>query len=147
MLRAVGKCDREEWVKLNTCKFCVGSHLHSCTGYDCREAVKKAEEYFDRMKEHEMEAEELKKSFEITFEIGHIPTRAWLNIFGLPTSNNWRKMHGGIMDRRCGKKKRCKCKKYRKEKPIAKKRGLKADFAIIDEMHEYKVKREEQDNG
>lgn len=33
-----------------------------------------------------------------------------------------------------------------KEKPIAKKRGLKADFAIIDEMHEYKVKREEQDN-
>lgn len=47
-MRTVGKCDREEWVKLNTCKFCVGSHLHSCTGYDCREAAKKAEEYFEK---------------------------------------------------------------------------------------------------
>lgn len=48
MSRVVVMCNREEWVKLNTCKFCVGSHLHSCTGYDCREAVKKAEEYFER---------------------------------------------------------------------------------------------------
>lgn len=46
-MRMVVKCSREEWVKLNTCKFCVGSHLHSCTGYDCREAAKKAEEYFE----------------------------------------------------------------------------------------------------
>lgn len=49
LLRAVVKRSREEWVKLYTCRFCVGSHLHSCTGYDCREAVKKAEECFDRM--------------------------------------------------------------------------------------------------
>lgn len=47
-MRAVVEFDREEWVKLNTCKFCVGSHLHSCTGYDCKEAVKKAEEYFEK---------------------------------------------------------------------------------------------------
>ena len=42
------KQDREEWVRMNTCKFCVGSRLHSCTGYDCRDALKDAEEYFDR---------------------------------------------------------------------------------------------------
>lgn len=51
-------------------------------------------------------------------EIGHfegeikfktkITTRGWLAILGMPTSNNWRKMHGGVMDRNCGKRKRRK---------------------------------------
>lgn len=40
--------DRDEWVRLNTCRFCVGSHLHSCTGYRCEPAIKEAEEYFKR---------------------------------------------------------------------------------------------------
>lgn len=41
--------DRDEWVRLNTCRFCIGSHLHSCTGYSCRDAIKQAEECFERM--------------------------------------------------------------------------------------------------
>lgn len=40
--------DRAEWVRLNTCRFCVGSYLHSCTGYRCEPAIKEAEEYFKR---------------------------------------------------------------------------------------------------
>lgn len=41
--------DREEWVRLNTCRFCIGSHLHTCTGYRCEPAIKQAEEYFDKV--------------------------------------------------------------------------------------------------
>lgn len=52
-----GQQTREEWVRLNTCGFCIGSHLHSCTGYDCREAIKKAEEQFDRMTERRKQEE------------------------------------------------------------------------------------------
>lgn len=26
--------------------------------------------------------------------------RLWLALIGFPTSNNWRKMHGGVMDRK-----------------------------------------------
>lgn len=47
--------DRTEWVRLNTCRICIGSHLHTCTGYDCRYAVKQAEEYFDRIIKRESE--------------------------------------------------------------------------------------------
>ena len=52
-----GQQSREECVRLNTCGFCSGSHLHSCTGYDCREAIKKAEEQFDRMAERRKQEE------------------------------------------------------------------------------------------
>lgn len=41
--------DREEWARLNTCRFCIGSHLHTCTGYRCEPAIKQAEEYFDKV--------------------------------------------------------------------------------------------------
>ncbi len=37
---------REEWVRLNVCKFCKGSHMHTCSLYQCKPAAKKAEEYF-----------------------------------------------------------------------------------------------------
>lgn len=40
---------RDEWVRFNTCRFCMGSHLHSCTGYDCKDAIKQAKEEFDKM--------------------------------------------------------------------------------------------------
>lgn len=33
------------WAKQNCCHFCIGRHLHSCTGYDCREPYQKAYEY------------------------------------------------------------------------------------------------------
>jgi len=41
--------DKEEWVRLNICRFCIGSHLHTCTGYKCEPAIKKAEEHYDKM--------------------------------------------------------------------------------------------------
>lgn len=34
-----------DYAKLHCCRFCKGSHLHSCTGYDCREPYKAAYEY------------------------------------------------------------------------------------------------------
>lgn len=42
---------------------------------------------------------------DVTFDIGHIKMRARLAIMGMPISNNWRKMHGGIMDKCCGRRK------------------------------------------
>lgn len=38
---------RAEWVRRNTCKFCEGNYLHSCSSYQCRPAVERAEKYFD----------------------------------------------------------------------------------------------------
>ena len=34
-----------EYAKQNSCYFCRGSHLHSCTGYDCRAPYKAAYDY------------------------------------------------------------------------------------------------------
>lgn len=42
------KTIKEEWLKYNVCRFCVGSRLHTCTGYDCRRAIEKAEEIFEK---------------------------------------------------------------------------------------------------
>lgn len=56
--------DREEWVRLNTCRFCIGSHLHSCTGYDCRDAVKEAENCFEKMQKLRKEE---KRMFKVKF--------------------------------------------------------------------------------
>lgn len=40
--------EKEAWVNIYTCSFCRGSRLHSCTGYECRKAVDRAEKYYDR---------------------------------------------------------------------------------------------------
>lgn len=40
---------REEWLRLNTCNFCQGSRMHTCTSYKCQPAYKEAGEYFDRV--------------------------------------------------------------------------------------------------
>lgn len=40
--------EKEAWVNIYACRFCRGSRLHSCTGYKCREAVDRAEKYYDR---------------------------------------------------------------------------------------------------
>lgn len=46
--------DREEvWIKRNACSFCNGSHLHTCSGYDCKEAVGRARGYYLKMAEKE----------------------------------------------------------------------------------------------
>lgn len=34
-----------DYAKLYCCRFCAGSRLHSCTGYDCREPYQRAYEY------------------------------------------------------------------------------------------------------
>ena len=34
-----------DYAKVCACNFCIGSRLHSCTGYDCREPYNKAFEY------------------------------------------------------------------------------------------------------
>lgn len=49
---------------------------------------------------------ETKDSFEITFEKAHLTAELGLALIGWPTSNNWRKMHGGIMTRKV-RGKRC----------------------------------------
>lgn len=54
--------DRDEWVRLNTCRVCIGSHLHSCTGYDCRDAIKQAREYCDKINAIRMEERNEKSS-------------------------------------------------------------------------------------
>lgn len=40
---------KDTWLSHNTCRFCQGSHMHTCTSYSCRPAFKKAEEYFGRV--------------------------------------------------------------------------------------------------
>lgn len=40
---------REEWLRQNTCNFCQGSRMHTCTSYECPPARKEAEEYFGRV--------------------------------------------------------------------------------------------------
>lgn len=39
---------KKEWIDHNTCRFCIGSRLHTCTGYDCRDAIEKAEKAFKK---------------------------------------------------------------------------------------------------
>lgn len=38
---------REEWVRLNACKFCEGFHMHTCSLYQCKPAIEKAGQYFE----------------------------------------------------------------------------------------------------
>lgn len=40
---------KEEWLRQNTCNFCQGSRMHTCTSYECPPARKEAEEYFERI--------------------------------------------------------------------------------------------------
>lgn len=147
-MRAVVEFDREEWVKLNTCKFCVGSHLHSCTGYDCREAVKKAEEYFEKtVRRNDMRlircdfcGKEIpwEKGSKLTIEYPHC-------MFG----NSDRSMTTIDLCDKCTKEVEEKVRKNREiiETEGSSETGIRAGVQIIDEMHEYTEKREEQDNG
>lgn len=76
---------REEWVKFNTCKFCIGNYMHTCTSFQCKSAIKKAEEYFDRAIEQE-EIRRMKRKyvtdlhqyFTENLKVGNVVTGAWL---------------------------------------------------------------------
>jgi len=48
--------EREKWLRINICRYCRGSRLHTCTGYDCREAAGRAGKAFDRMAGKELKA-------------------------------------------------------------------------------------------
>lgn len=50
---------REEWVRLNVCKFCRGSHMHTCSLYQCQPAIEKAEKYFEKVVSQEEKDMEL----------------------------------------------------------------------------------------
>lgn len=47
--------EKEKWINTYACRFCRGSRLHSCTGYDCRAAAGRAEAYYDRTEGEQME--------------------------------------------------------------------------------------------
>lgn len=40
---------KNEWISHNTCRFCPGSHMHTCTSYSCSPAFRKAKKYFNRV--------------------------------------------------------------------------------------------------
>ena len=40
---------KEEWVRLNTCSFCLGSQRHTCTSFRCQPAYERAKEYFENV--------------------------------------------------------------------------------------------------
>lgn len=48
--------NKKEWINHNTCRFCVGSRLHTCTGYDCRGAIEKAERRFEKDRQQAINA-------------------------------------------------------------------------------------------
>ena len=35
----------KDYAKMNSCKFCKGSRLHTCTGYSCKEPYQRAYDY------------------------------------------------------------------------------------------------------
>ena len=76
---------REEWVRLNACKFCKGSHMHTCSLYQCKPAVKKAEEYFETViAQEEMRTmkrkyvTDLRPWFTESLKMRNIVTAVWL---------------------------------------------------------------------
>ena len=42
--------DREEWVQQNACQFCKKKYHHSCGGFSCEDAIKLAEQQYERMR-------------------------------------------------------------------------------------------------
>ena len=40
---------KKEWLRGNTCNFCQGSRMHTCTSYKCQPAYREAEAYFDKV--------------------------------------------------------------------------------------------------
>ena len=40
---------KDTWLSHNTCRFCPGSHMHTCTSYSCTPAYKKAGKYLDKV--------------------------------------------------------------------------------------------------
>lgn len=39
----------KEWLRRNTCNFCQGSRMHTCTSYKCQPAYKEAKRYLGRV--------------------------------------------------------------------------------------------------
>lgn len=58
--------EKEEWVNACACSFCRGSRLHTCTGYDCRTAAGRAEEYYNQRRKEGMKNKKVYISGPIT---------------------------------------------------------------------------------
>ncbi|WP_373262407.1 hypothetical protein [Hungatella hathewayi] len=43
--------EKREWVEHNACRFCKGSHMHSCGHISCLPAVYEAGEYYEKYKD------------------------------------------------------------------------------------------------
>lgn len=43
--------EKREWVERNACRFCKGSHMHSCGHISCLPAVYEAGEYYEKFKD------------------------------------------------------------------------------------------------
>ena len=76
---------REEWVRLNACKFCDGSHMHTCTLYQCKPAREKAGRYFEKVvAQEEIRAmkrkyvTDLRPWFTESLKMSNIVTAVWL---------------------------------------------------------------------
>ena len=39
----------KQWLRMNTCKFCIGSRMHTCNTFSCRPAHEDAEKYLEEM--------------------------------------------------------------------------------------------------
>lgn len=66
--KIVDKQERLDWAKKNACKFCQGSQLHTCNGYYCSDAIKKAEEYFEKAKGRRKREEKTEESGDAAVE-------------------------------------------------------------------------------
>ncbi|MCD7968312.1 MAG: hypothetical protein LUG90_21455 [Clostridiaceae bacterium] len=53
---------KRDWVEHNACRFCKGSHMHSCGPISCFSAIQVAEEYYDEHKEEFQVIEKVTKS-------------------------------------------------------------------------------------
>ncbi len=75
---------RREWIKHNTCKFCRGNDLHTCLLYQCRDAIRDTERYFDSMIEEEIKkmkrryVTDIHPWFVKKLKAGSIVTGAWI---------------------------------------------------------------------
>lgn len=76
---------KEEWARLNACKFCDGSHMHTCTSYQCKPAIEKAGRYAEKViameeirKMKRKYVTDLRPWFTESLKMRNIVTAVWL---------------------------------------------------------------------
>lgn len=76
---------RDGWLRMNSCRFCQGSRMHTCTSYRCQPALERAAEYFESfVAQHEVASGRRKYVEDLTIRfreeplLGHLITGAWV---------------------------------------------------------------------